>query len=55
MRYALHTLKSLAICTAAILPQSPLPAPPPPAPRPAGGDARAESLLAGGTGGLVFG
>ena len=55
MRYALHTLASLAIGTAAILPRSPLPAQQPPVTVTAEDYARAESLLAGATNSLVFG
>ena len=55
MRYALHTLASLAMGAAAILPRSPLPAQQPPVSVTAEDYARAESFLAGATSGLVFG
>ena len=55
MRYALHTLASLAMGAAAILPQSRLPAQQPPVSVTAEDYARAESFLAGATSGLVFG
>ena len=55
MRYALHTLAALAIGAATILPRSPLPAQQPPVSVTAEDYARAESLLGGATGGLVFG
>ena len=55
MRYALHTLASLAMGAAAILPPSPLPAQQPPVSVTAEDYARAESFLAGATSGLVFG
>lgn len=55
MRHRLHALPALAVAAATISPPAPLRAQQPSVTVTAEDYARAESFLAGGTGGLVFG